>query len=82
MVIKNENGQICVISEVLQKNESNSGLIKFVMNLFLSIFGDFIVLNDSLKIPAKINKLNFTFLRPGTYTRDEIKEYIKTKNRK
>lgn len=81
MLMKNENGQIYIISEMLKKDETNSELIKFVMNLFLSIFDDFVVLNDSLKVPAKINKLNFTFLRPGTYTRDEIKEHIKIKNK-
>lgn len=82
MLLKNEKDQIYVASESLCNNDINNEKIKFTINLFLSIFNDFTIFDNSLRIPTKVKKLNFTFLRPGTYTRDEIKKYIKISNKK
>ena len=78
-LIKNNDGQILVCSNSLPVDDKER--IKFVINLFLSIFGEFQVVDETLKF-QRIEKKNFTFLRPGELTKEQLKTIIGNNRKK
>ncbi len=78
-ILKNSEGHIIVCSN--EFTVENKERIKFVINLFLSIFGEFQVIDESLNFP-KIEKKNFVFLRPGELSKDQLKAIIGNNNKK
>lgn len=75
--IKNNDGDKLVISKKFRKEKNNEQEIKFTMNLFLSLFKDFEVLDSGYNRVVKIKKVNFHILRPGTFTNERFKEVLK-----
>ena len=76
---ENSIGQTIVCSDPIMIDDKLR--IKFVINLFLSIFGEFYVVNEKLQF-QKIEKLNFTFLRPGELTKEQLKTILCNANKK
>lgn len=78
-LIKNSEGETIICSNPFLTEDKQR--IKFVINLFLSIFGEFEVLDETLKF-QKIEKKNFTFLRPGELTKEQLKTIIGNNRKK
>lgn len=76
--VKHINQQWYVCSRQLNKNDKDE--IKFVLNFFLSIFGQFMFL-DEFNNAIKIVKNNFKILRPGEMTQKELEDHIINKNK-
>ena len=72
-ITKNSDDQIIVCSNLF--NIDDKERIKFVINMFLSIFGEFCIVDEMLKF-QKVEKKNFTFLRPGNITKEQLKAFI------
>lgn len=67
-----------LVSEETTKREKNYDRIKHLINLFLEIFGECIVLNKDYKHLniTKVERLNWEILPPGEYPWDEVKEHV------
>lgn len=77
-VVSTASNQL-IVSRLVVKNSSFYDDIKHIVNLFLEIFGECIILDENLndiEIP-KIEKLNWEVLPPGEYPWDEVKNHVK-----
>lgn len=73
IIRKNSKEEYYVCSNIINVAEKDK--IKFIINLFLSIFRDFLILDEKLN-GLVIKKLNFTFLRPGILSREKLREIL------
>ncbi len=78
MIIELDDSKI-VTSETFVKEEDNYEHIKHIINLFLEIFGECVVLNedyDHYEIP-KVKRLNWEILPPGEYPWEEVQDHVR-----
>ena len=78
-ITKNSVGQTIVCSN--QFSVEDKDRIKFVINMFLSIFGEFQIVDERLNFYT-IEKKNFIFLKPGELTKEQLKGIICNSKRK
>lgn len=78
LTIIEHEGRKLLISNELIKTEENSGRIKHLINMYLEIFGECLILDedyDRFNIP-EIKRKNWQFLPPGEYPWDKAKEVL------
>ncbi len=77
IVSKKEDGRYIIHSNAIKLMIENEDKIKFIMNLFLSLFGRIEIYNNKLKDRVKAKHVNFEILRPGTVSRNDLLEIFK-----
>jgi hypothetical protein len=67
-LIQDETGSFLIISPEFLNVEENHSSIKHTINLFLEIFGECLILDESMRLPqVPLKRLNWEILPPGKY---------------
>lgn len=73
----NTNGEYWVVTDPIKITNENLDILKLAMNLFLSIFKGFEILDVDLRIPVILTKTcDWEILRPGQKPETEIRRTI------
>ena len=78
-IVEDKNKNKYVVSDLIEVCEDNLEILQLVMNIFISVFGEFKTFNSELCEPVTvIRKVPWEVLRPGQNSDEEISERIDT----